>query len=289
MLKHSDIGVFFFVIVILMSQTQEFIESVLTEASHIANANFGKVSGSVKPEDNNQVLTETDIEIGNLIVSRVTSHFPDWNVIDEEAGVIDNGSPYTWVIDPIDGTSNFANGIHTYGIMMGILKDDVPIAGGISLPFFNELYVAEKDMGTTCNGEVVRVNEEKSLLNALVAYGIDGHQENPQLTIEETTTLAQIILSVRNLRSSNSAYDAALVANGKYGAWLNRTSKIWDNVAQQIVIEEAGGTYTDFFGKPMDYSNATSRADYNFTVCAASPELHKQLQAIIHNLATSQS
>ena len=262
---------------------QEFIESVLTDASHIANVNFGKVSGSVKTEDNNQVLTDTDVEIGNLIVSRVTSSYPEWNVIDEEAGVIDKGSAYTWVIDPIDGTSNFANGIHAYGIMIGLLKDDLPIAGGIALPFFNELYIAEKGMGTKCNGEPVKVSKEQTLLNALIAYGIDGHQENPQLTIEETTILAQIILNIRNLRCSNSAYDASLVANGKYGAWLNRTSKIWDNVAQQIVIEEAGGTYTDFYGKPMDYSNPTSRVAENFTVCAAPYKLHKQLQAIIHN------
>lgn len=271
-----------------MSTTLDFITSVLTDATAIANTNFGKVSGSVKPEDNNQVLTATDIEIGNLIVARAKAEFPAWNIIDEEAGVIDKGSAYTWVIDPIDGTSNFANGIPTYGIMIGLLRDATPIAGGIALPFFDELYIAEKGMGAKCNNEIISVSKEHSLLNSLVAYGIDGHQENPQLTILETSMLGQIILNIRNLRSSNSAYDAAFVAKGKYGAWLNRTSKIWDNVAQQIVIEEAGGKYTDFFGNPMIYLDPTNRVDDNFTVCAAPPELHKQLQAIIHGTAPAQ-
>lgn len=266
-----------------MENVQEFITSALQDASNIASANFGKVSGSTKPEDNNQVLTATDIEIGELLVARVKVQYPDWNIIDEEAGVIDNGSAYTWVIDPIDGTSNFANGVHTYGSMIGLLKYSTPVAGGIALPYFNELYVAEKGKGAFCNEQPVRVTEETTLLKCLVAYGIDGHQENPSLTTEESHTLAQIILGIRNLRTSNSVYDAALVAKGKYGACLNRTSKIWDNVAQQIVIEEAGGIYTDFFGEPIDYSNPIKRANDNFTLCAAAPKLHAQLQTIIHN------
>ncbi len=270
-----------------MDDLTGFITSVLNAAAAIASTNFGSLSGTVKPEDNNQVLTTTDIEIGELIVSRVKAQFPTWNIIDEEAGVMDRDSAYTWVIDPIDGTSNFANGVPTYGIMIGLLKDDVPVAGGIALPFFNELYVAEKHKGASCNGEIIVVAKESSLLNSLVAYGIDGHQENPSLTVEEAGTVAQIILGIRNLRSSNSAYDAALVAKGSYGALLNRTSKVWDNVAQQIIIEEAGGVYTDFFGNPTDYSNATHRAEENFTLCAAAPALHTQLQAIIQKSTKS--
>lgn len=270
-----------------MNDIRTFITTVLEDAAVIANNSFGKVSGTVKPDDNNQVLTETDIEIGNLIVARVKEQYPEWNIIDEEAGVIDNGSNYTWVIDPIDGTSNFANGVHTYGIMIGLLKGDTPVAGGIALPYFHEIYVAEKGKGAFCNGESIRVSEETNLLDSLVAYGIDGHQENPELTTSETSTLAQIILAIRNLRGSNSAYDSALVAKGRYGACLNRTSKIWDNVAPQIIIEEAGGLYTDFFGKKMDYANPTTKVNENFTWCAGAPGLHAELQAIIHGASTS--
>jgi myo-inositol-1(or 4)-monophosphatase len=272
-----------------MNDISNFITTVLESAAVIANNSFGRVSGTVKPEDNNQVLTETDIEIGNLIVSRIKDQYPNWNVIDEEAGIIDNGSQYTWVVDPIDGTSNFANGVHTYGILIGLLKDDVPVAGGIALPYFNEIYVAEKGKGAFCNGEAVKVSEEANLLNSLVAYGIDGHQENPSITIEEATTLAQIILNIRNLRGSNSTYDSALVAKGRYGASLNRTSKIWDNVAQHIVIEEAGGIYTDFFGNPIDYSNPTGKVDENFTWCAGASMLHAKLQKIIHTSSPEHS
>ena len=270
-----------------MDEFTDFIVEILQQAKDVANKNFGKVSGVVKPGDNNQVLTETDVEIGRLIVSAITARFPTHNVIDEEAGVIDNGSNYTWVIDPIDGTSNFANGVPTYGVMIGLLKESAPIAGGISLPYFDETYIASKGNGAFCNAVRLHVTPESKLLNSLVAYGIDGHQEEPTLTRSETELLADIVLGIRSLRSSNSAYDLMLVANGKYGACMNQTSKIWDNVAPHIIIEEAGGVFTDFYGKAQDYSNATKKIEQNFMWCTGSPALHAALQTIIHSRAAT--
>lgn len=260
---------------------QKFIENTLEEVSEIARNSFGKVSGTTKEGDNNQVLTETDLEIGKTIIKKIQKEFPEHNIIDEEAGVIDKNSAFTWVIDPIDGTSNFANGIPLYGIMLGLLKTDIPIAGGLALPSFSEIYVAEKDKGAYCNGSKINVSEENNLLRTLVAYGIDGHQENSDFTRDECEILAEIVLNIRNLRTSNSVFDIAQVAKGNYGAFLNRTSKIWDNVAQQIIIEEAGGIYTDFFGEKIDYLNALEKANDNFTFLAAPPALHTQLLGII--------
>ncbi len=263
---------------------QSFISQTLSAAAQIANQNFGRVSSiSTKTGDNNQVLTETDIAVGKMIVEKIQETYPDYNVIDEEAGVIDKKSQYTWVVDPIDGTSNFANGLPTYGIMMGLLDGGQSIAGGIVLPAFNQLYVAQKGQGAFCNGEKIQVTTETKLLSCLVAYGIDGHQENPETTYQEAKVLAKIILNIRNLRTTNSAFDMAQVLTGRFGALLNQTTKIWDNIALQAIIEEAGGVMTDFWGKPMDYSNALERVSENFTMCAASPELHTQLQEIIHS------
>lgn len=264
-----------------MQDYKEFILQILNEASDIARRSFGKVSGVTKPEDNNQVLTETDIEIGNAIVNAIRAKYSEHNIIDEEAGVVDNSSKYTWAVDPIDGTSNFANGIPTYGIMVGLLEDATPIAGGVALPSFNQVYVATKGGGAFCNGSPINVTAEQNLLKTLVAYGIDGHQENPRITTDETALLSKIILGIRNLRSSNSAFDFMLVADGRYGGYLNRTSKIWDNAAAQINVEEAGGIFTDFFGKPIDYTNPLSKVDENFTMCAASTLLHERLQQAI--------
>jgi len=262
---------------------QNFIEEALRESSKIALEKFGKVTGATKTGDNNQVLTEADLAIGKFILENIQEQFPDYNVIDEEAGVVDNGSEFTWVVDPIDGTSNFAAAVPTYGIMIGILKGTQPIAGGFVIPQTKEVYIAEKGMGTFLNGKRVFVTKEQKLSNCLVAYGIDGHQENPELTRNEVKIMGEIVLNIRNLRTSGSEpIDGGFVASGKYGARLNQYGKIWDVVTPQIIIEEAGGLYTDFWGTPIDYSNPLSKTKLNFTCCAASPILHKQLQDIIH-------
>jgi myo-inositol-1(or 4)-monophosphatase len=265
-----------------MTDYKDFITEVLIRASGVAKNYFGKVSGTSKFDDSNQVLTEIDIEIGKLIVTSLINKYPNHNIIDEEAGIIDNKSQYTWVVDPIDGTSNFANGIPTYGILVGLLDKDIPLIGGVSMPEYSEIYFAEKGKGSFCNNQELHVSTENKLINALVAYGIDGHQENPQITRGECGLLGEIILNIRNLRASNSVFDYMMVAKGKYGAYLNRTSKIWDNVAPQLIIEEAGGVYTDFFGKPINYSNPLEKSKQNFTFCTATPALHKQLQLIIN-------
>lgn len=264
----------------------EAIETFLSEAAEIARSFYGKIDKTTtKKNDNNQVLTEADLKIGQYLTDRIIDSFPDHNIIDEELGVVDKKSLFTWVIDPIDGTSNFAEGLPSYGILIGLLEGSSPKAGGIALPAFNKVYSGQTGQGAFMNGMSVRVSSSTDLLSSLVAYGIDGHQENPGSTYAEISLLADIILGIRNLRSSNSVYDQAMVIEGAYGASLNRTSKIWDNVAQEVLIKEAGGRYTDFFGDDIDYTNPLSKADQNFTWCAGAPALHERLQKIIHSNA----
>lgn len=137
-----------------------FIADQLRQAARIAESYVGHVRGTVKPGDNNQVLTEADVAIGKHLVAAIQSAFPDHNIIDEEAGGIDKNSSFTWVIDPIEATSNFAAGLPQYGIMIGLLENAKPLAGGIIAPAFNKLYIAQKGYGSTCNGETIKVTHE---------------------------------------------------------------------------------------------------------------------------------
>lgn len=258
-----------------------FIEKTLKSASEIANKNFGKVKGTTKPGDNNQVLTETDLEIGKFIISQIEKEFPHANIIDEEAGVVDKKSNFTWIIDPIDGTSNFANGVPTFGIIIGLLDKDVPIVGGIALPRFDRIITAEKGKGTFEKDKRLLVSKEAEIRNVLVAYGIDSSTDKDK-TKEEGKIIAEIVSKIRNLRTSNSVFDSVMVAQGSYGLVLNKTSKIWDNVGQQVIIEEAGGVYTDYFGNKIDYSNPLEKAGDAFTLCFGAPQIHKQIQEIIN-------
>ena len=261
----------------------DFIEVVLKESAKVAVRNFGKVSGRIKPHDSTQVLTDTDIEIGNYLVGEVRKNYPDHNIIDEESGTIDKGSDFTWVIDPIDGTANFAMGVPTYGTMIGLLKNGTSIAGGLSLPAFDEILTAEKGKGAYLNGEKISVTSQKDLSQTLVAIGMDSDRENPDKIRNQMATATEVLLNSRNIRSSNSVFDLVMVAKGSYGGWLSFSGKVWDNVGPQIVLEEAGAIYTDFLGKPIDYSDPLTKTKLNYTNCVASPILHKKLQKIIHS------
>ncbi|MBI2621753.1 MAG: inositol monophosphatase [Candidatus Levybacteria bacterium] len=259
-----------------------FIEELLIKTSKIALENFGKVEGRIKKEDATQVLTDTDIEIGKYIVGEIEKTYPDYNIVDEEAGVVDKNSDYTWVVDPIDGTANFAVGVVTYGTMIGLLKNDIPIAGGLSLPSLDQWATAEKGKGAYFNGKKTKVTPEADLSKVLVAVGEDPKKDNPDLVRKQIKIAGEILLNSQNLRRSNSVFDEMMVARGSYGGSIFFNGKIWDNVAPHIVIEEAGGIYTDVWGKSMDYSNPLKRTRQNFTSCAAAPTLHKKLQKIIH-------
>lgn len=261
---------------------REFLTHELKAAGQLSLQFFGKVSGVVKSNDSNQVLTEADMAIGAQLIEAIKKEYPGYNIIDEEAGVIDNGSRYTWVIDPIEATSNFAAGLPEYGIMVGLLDNAMPIAGGVIAPALDRLYLAEKGKGATRNGEPIHVTAEENLLNTLMAYGIDSHRDDSERTYEECRILADIVLSVRNMRNSGcEAIDPMYVAEGRYGGRINQTSKIWDNVAPQIIAEEAGALWTAPDGSPLDYSNPLTRAEQNFAYCTASPVLHSKLVAIL--------
>lgn len=263
-------------------QYAPFIRELLETSSTIALAHFGKVTATVKPDDNNQVLTEADVAVGSHIVTAIRKRFPDHNIIDEEAGVIDNNSRYTWVIDPIDGTANFAAGLPYYGIMIGLLEDATPIAGGISNPSLGKVYLAEKGQGASCNGEPLHVAGDQKLSNALISFGIDGLADNPAKNQQQCAVLADILPKIRNMRNSGSeAIDPMLVAEGRYGGRIEVCAKIWDVVAPQIICEEAGTIWTTANGEATDYSRPTTRVKQNFTFCVAPLAIHEQLQVII--------
>jgi len=260
----------------------KFIKNCLLDASKIALDGFGKVESKIKSEGNMQVLTETDLKIGSLLIAAIQRTYPDHNIINEETGVIDKNSEFTWTIDPIDGTSNYASKIPMFGTMLGLLQNDTPIAGGIVLPVFNEVYYAEKDCGAFCNEEKISVSKNPDLNRNFVAYLLSSHPDNPETTNEECETLKKLIPNIMSLRTSNcTAFDGSYVASGRYGLALNTRSYIWDCVPLHIVVEEAGGIFTDNLGETTDYSDCTKRYKQYFRFCTGAKGIHEQVQALI--------
>lgn len=261
---------------------QDFIENLLEQAAVLATKQFGKVKAWVKDGDNQTILTEADLAVGKLITSSIQAKYSDHNLIDEEAGVVDKKSRYTWVIDPIDGTSNFAAGSPLYGIMIGLLDNNIPVAGGFALPSLNKIYSASKGNGAFCNGVRIAVTGETELKKVLVAVGMHAKTQSDADTVGQFVSL--LIRQVLNLRSSASTFDMAMVAEGTYGAFTSTRGMIWDCVGPHVVIEEAGGIFTHYDGSPIDYSRPLEKSGLQFSYFMANPSLHRQIKTILESM-----
>lgn len=259
---------------------KQILTESLTRAGEILLENFGHISGYEIKESQSSIVTKADIDSEKAIIQLIQHRFPAHNTLGEETGFQNRGSEFTWVIDPLDGTSNFAAGIPWFGVIICLLKNSVPVLSGCYLPVQDLLYLAEKDKGATCNGTKITVSEETKLKNVLVAYSLD-YSEEKRKTEQETKLIRRLVNNIRNLRSTNSVVDFCYTAEGKLGGCLNQTTKIWDIAGPALLIEEAGGKATDINGNPFDFNLTDENYQRNFTIIAASKLLHSKLTEIV--------
>jgi myo-inositol-1(or 4)-monophosphatase len=259
-----------------------FARRVIAEAAEMARGFFGRVSTTIKPNDPTQVLTEADIAIGRHLVDAAGLAYPDHNVIDEEAGVVDRGSAWTWVIDPIDGTSNFAAGIPWYAILVGLLHEGVPVVGAMALPAVGDIYTAARGAGVERNGSALPpVDDRIPIERRLLCYGVDADHREPDVTRAEGLLMGDLALACLNLRASGSAFDAAWLLESRVGASMYRTVRVWDLVALHALAVELGCIATTLDGRPLDYSGACSEPGRRYSWCVAPPRIHADLQTIL--------
>jgi myo-inositol-1(or 4)-monophosphatase len=257
------------------------IKKALYEAGKILLHNLGKISDYDVKESQSSIVTAADIESEKKIIEIILAKFPDHNTLGEETGFQNRNSEFTWVIDPLDGTSNFAAGLPWFGVIICVLTNSIPVMSGCFLPVQNEVYFAEKGKGATCNGKKIIVSTETKLKNILAAYSLDYSDESGK-TEQESRVIVQLVNSIRNLRGTNCLIDFCYTADGKLGACINQTTKIWDIAGPGLIIEEAGGKATDIQGNTFDFSLNNSNYDRNFTIVCSNKILHPELLKIVN-------
>lgn len=261
-----------------MKQT---LTKALNEAGKILLKNFGKVSDYTVKESQSSIVTETDLESEKMIMKIISESFPNHNLLGEETGFVNNNSEYTWIVDPIDGTSNFAAGIPWFGVLICVMKNYKPEMAACYLPVQNQVYFAEKGKGATLNDKPISISKESDLKNILMAYSLD-FSDDPNKTTKEVQTIQKLVQNVRNLRSTNCLVDFCLTAEGKLGACANQTTGIWDIAAPVLLIEEAGGIATDLNGQAHNFTVTEKDYSRNFEIVASNKTLHTQLIKLIN-------
>ncbi len=222
----------------------EFAVRLAREAGEIT-LRYYKGSFAAERKGDGSPVTVADREAENYLRRSIEQSFPDDWVLGEEGGERAGSSNRRWIIDPIDGTYSFVRGVPLFGVLIGLEIEEEMILGVVNLPALNEMVYAARGMGCFWNGEVARVSSTRSLDEALLLstdfgacaqYGFGTAAERLQ-----ARTAAR--------RTWGDCYGHVLVATGRADVMLDPVMNVWDCAALLPVIEEAGGTFTDWSGK----------------------------------------
>jgi len=196
------------------------------------------------------LVTEADLASERAVLARIRSAFPDHGVLAEESGEQDREAPWLWVVDPLDGTTNFAHGFPVFAVSIALLHEGQRILGVVYDVMRDELFTARRGEGAFLNGRPIRVTRTPRLEAALLVTGFPyDRQESPWDNTREFVALLKRCHGV--LRVGSAALDLASVAAGRLdGYWEFRLSP-WDLAAGALLVEEAGGCVTTPQGEPL--------------------------------------
>lgn len=202
------------------------------------------------------LVTEVDLASERLIVETIRSAFPDHALLTEEGteqGALD--APALWVIDPLDGTTNYAHGYPMFCVSIAFLRNGTPEFGVVYQPVLDELFVAERGVGAFLNGERLRVSGHQELRSALLATGFPYDLERRRQAL---AAFGRFTLTARAVRRDGSAaLNLAYVAAGRFDGFWEQELSPWDTAAGVLLVEEAGGRVTDYFGHPYGFDQGT--------------------------------
>jgi len=252
-----------------------FATQIAREAGNVLVQRLGVAKVTIKGDIN--LVTEADIAAENLIIERIRSHYPQHGILAEESGeaVLVGGkrSEWKWIIDPLDGTTNYAHGYPCFCVSIALEHNGELTLGVVYDPMRDEMFAAERGQGATLNDRKIRVSSVEELSGAMLCTGFPYNvRERPDFTRE----FAKFMMEAQAVRRDGSAaLDLAYVACGRFdGFWEDGLSP-WDIAAGALLIFEARGKVTTFKDKPLDI--------YNEQVLATNGLIHEAMMRVLNH------
>jgi len=222
----------------------------------------------------NNLVTEADHASEKAILDVIYKEFPDHHILSEEAGEIIQDSNYKWIIDPIDGTVNFAHSIPLCCVSIAVEYKGEIILASVYNPIMNELFFAEKGKGATLNDKPIRVSKKQNVMNACLVTGFPyTYLDMPNGPLQIFEKLIRKGIPVRRLGSA--ATDLCWVAAGRFDGFYEHKLQAWDSAGGYLIVEEAGGKVTDF--------NGSKFSPYQPHILATNGDIHEEMLAVINN------
>ena len=235
-------------------------------AGEIIREGFGK-NFSIEYKTNlSNLVTEIDKKSEETIIDFVNKEFPTHSVLAEETGSHKASSEYLWVVDPLDGTSNFAHGFPIFSVSIGVQKNNETICGVVYDVMNDIVYSSEKGSGSFRNGQKLQVNTNDDIRKSMIVTGFPYNvAENPDHVFERFIAFLKTARAVRRLGSA--AIDFCYVASGVFDGFWEVHLNPWDLCAGKLIVEEAGGLVTNFDGEVSDI--------YSKQILATNGKVHK--------------
>lgn len=267
---------------------QETLIECVFSAGKLLLKYFRRPTNSRLKGNPSSVVTDADLAAEEIIVKSIRSKFPQHRIIGEECGLIQSNSEYTWIIDPLDGTSNFVAGIPWFGVQIALLRNATLIMSAIYLPTEDLLYFSEIDGGVLRNGQRIKLAPEAVLANALCAFGLDAAAD-PLCGHRNSELFFRLSNGVRNLRATNSVIDFCFTLDAQFGGFINLNTKVWDIAPISLMLREAGGKLTDLQGDSIIFQLDDTVLNRNYAVLGAGNALHPQLLDLISDSKQNKS
>lgn len=209
---------------------------------HVGNLDHVDYKGEI------DIVTIADHEAEAAVLERLNGAFPDFGILAEESGTQDarNGSSSRWVVDPLDGTTNFASANPHVGVSVALEREGRVILGVVYDPNLDELFVAERGAGAHINGTRLRVSKTTVFLQSMLATGFPYDRARRHENLERFQHFTHLTRAVR--RVGAAALDLCYVAAGRFDGFWEAGLQPWDAAAGSLMVLEAGGTVTDYYG-----------------------------------------
>jgi myo-inositol-1(or 4)-monophosphatase len=232
----------------MIGKLEEVARSVIVEAGALIRDRIGKVSSSdIQSKGPADYVTEVDMASESLIMGAIRREFPDHHIMSEESANEGLDAGYTWIIDPLDGTTNFIHGFPFVAVSIGVCKDEDLVLGLVLDPIRDELFTAKRNGGAYLNGVRIQVRKGPSLEDALIATGFPFRQKH--LLDPYLATFKSVFQHVSGIRRAGAAaLDLAYLAAGRVDGFWEAGLAPWDVAAGSLLVTEAGGRVSDFWG-----------------------------------------
>lgn len=257
-----------------MGRYLELAVTAAMEAGKFLKSNLNR-GHSITYKGEINIVTDKDRKSEEMIAGRISSEFPGHDIISEESAFRQKGSGYRWIIDPLDGTTNYAHGYPVFCVSIALQHGEGIIMGCIYNPMLDELFTAEAGSGAFLNSERIHVSSVRDFSRSFLATGFPYDlRTDPDNNINYFTALAKRTLAIR--RAGSAALDLAYTAAGRFDGFWELKLSPWDVAAGSLLVNEAGGQVSDIFG--------SSHTLESHSLAASNGLIHQELIAALSGI-----